>query len=506
MPARRVTALAVVLSLLGPAAAPLAAQTLSPALTRKVDAWYKSTQHRTRGRWGIAIADERGAILWSHLPDQPLIPASTVKIFTTGYAETRLGGDARRATRVRGVGLLDSATGTWNGTWTLELNGDPSFEDPHHVGPRLFDLASQLAHAGIRRLVGPLSVSSEAGPATATFPSSWPTRHRGAIFAPPIGPLTVHENIISIWVAPSNRSGRRPRLVNDAPAGVTALVTNDAVTRAGRRSKLSLSARRDGWVLRGWIGSRAGLREVKAVAYDPELVVQVAWAQALRQAGVAWAPSAGTVLAPNDGRDQVLAEVFSPTLDSLAADIDRRSLNLGAELLLLWAAGSETPAESLSAHIEAVTGIHEGLQLFDGSGLSDLDRVTPRLQVAYLAHIPTVPAARNFPLLLPANGTGTLSKMRGRYAERGVVRAKTGTLGNVAAITGYLGRADGVFIVSLIYNGGRATIARRAEWQLFRLLGAIGAVLPEDFDTPADSIPDGPDTLQIDTTAAPPIH
>ncbi|MGH7732377.1 MAG: D-alanyl-D-alanine carboxypeptidase, partial [Gemmatimonadales bacterium] len=199
------------LSVLLLAPAPLGAQTISPHLAQQLDTWYRRAERSARGRWGSAIADALGNMLWSRQPDQPLIPASTAKIFTTGFARSRLGGDARIATRVLGTGFLDSSTGTWNGTWTLELNGDPSLEDPAHAGPRLYDLAVQLAAAGIRRIEGPMIVSSEAGPATATFPAEWPSRHRGAVFAPLIGPLTVHENIITAWVAPTRQQGHRPR-------------------------------------------------------------------------------------------------------------------------------------------------------------------------------------------------------------------------------------------------------------------------------------------------------
>jgi hypothetical protein len=51
----------------------------------------------------------------------------------------------------------------------------------------------------------------------------------------------------------------------------------------------------------------------------------------------------------------------------------------------------------------------------------------------------------------------------------------------VSTIVGYLGRPDGVLTISLMYNGSRPNAARRAQWQLFRQLGANGVVVPEDF-------------------------
>jgi D-alanyl-D-alanine carboxypeptidase len=96
--------------------------------------------------------------------------------------------------------------------------------------------------------------------------------------------------------------------------------------------------------------------------------------------------------------------------------------------------------------------------------------------VLYLARYPQLPGNERFPLLLPANGTGTLRNLRGGMG-RGVVHAKTGTLDDVATLAGYLGRTDGVLVISLMFNGRRIHAARTAEWEFFRLLGAEGVNL-----------------------------
>ena len=72
------------------------------------------------------------------------------------------------------------------------------------------------------------------------------------------------------------------------------------------------------------------------------------------------------------------------------------------------------------------------------SGLSDLNRISPLTQMRYLARYPQLPGNARFPMLLPANGTGTLRRLRGTMS-RGVVHAKTGTLDRVATLAGYLG-------------------------------------------------------------------
>jgi D-alanyl-D-alanine carboxypeptidase/D-alanyl-D-alanine-endopeptidase (penicillin-binding protein 4) len=200
---------------------------------------------------------------------------------------------------------------------------------------------------------------------------------------------------------------------------------------------------------------------------------------------------------PPVGGPQVLAEVSSPPLDSLASEINRRSLNLGAELLLQWAGGREQGPTLLTDHVRQVIGGTDGVYLVDGSGLSYQDRVTPRAFVTYLAKFPDTPAGHNFPQLLPANGTGTLYRLGAGFPGEGVVRAKTGTLGTVSTVVGYLGRPEGTLLVALMYNGSRPWAARQAQWRLFRELGANGVVIP------ADSIPETPVQLGGDQTAVP---
>ena len=477
-------------------AAPPGPLQLPTALKRKVDVWYNTTSRRTRGSWGVAITDERGNLLWSRNPDRALLPASTVKVFTTAFARSRLGGDYTRETRVVGIGTLDSATGQWAGTWQLQLNGDPTLEDPHGMGPRLYDLAAQLAAQGVRSLAGPMLITSaEATTADARYPTAWRTANIGSIYAPLIGAVTLHENIVDLLVLPGSRIGARPRISRDAPFGVKELVVNEAVTRAGRRSRLRLVPLRDGRVaLRGWIGNRAGMRQVRGATSDPRRVVEVAWAAVLSQAGIRWEKESPSMLPPAAAQATVLAEVSSPPLDSILAMVNRRSLNIGAELLLRWAAGWDEPAESLEAHVARVAGITEGLRLVDGSGLSHDDRVSPRVMASYLARIRTRPGTEVFPFLLPTTGAGTLASLRGGFREPGVVRAKTGTLAGAATLAGYLGRREGTYVVVAFFNGGRTRRARAAQWQLFRVIGGDGIRIPIDTDFGAWVVSD---TLEV---------
>jgi len=464
-------------------AGPVFARERDPGdLQSTLEKWFSRAARVAPGVWGIAVANQAGQILWAIEPTRPMVPASTVKLFTTGYARSVLGGEARRSTRFIGTGHLDPFTGTWVGDWSLELNGDPTLERPLHGGPTFTTLAEQLRDRGVRRLTGDLHLMSESGDPNAVFPAVWDARHQGRYFAPLVGNVVVNEGLITIGIGPAEKVGRAPLLRSESPAGVASLIDIKAKTVSGRRSRLSVRKAPDGrLVVMGTIGIRSRTRWMTLTAHDPKALVGAIWGRALALADIEWdrkAPAARPAI--ELAKPVVLAQVSSSPFDSIAMEVNRRSVNIGAELLLRWAAGPLNPAERLLEHVRQVTGDITGLKLVDGSGLSHDDRVTPLAFISYLAKFPQLPSGRGFPMLLPTNGMGTLWQLAKGMPTAGIVRAKTGTLGDVATVVGYLGRPEGVLLISLMYNGSRVYSARQEQWKLFRLLGAQGTLIPDD--------------------------
>ena len=451
----------------------------------ELDAWFRRASERTPdGQWGISIGTMDGRVLWSVSPELELIPASTTKLFTTGFSRTRMGGGARFTTRVIADGRLDSASGKWIGSWALELGGDPTLDRAGRAGPTLRELARQLRERGVRVLEGPLALTSRTGPAASRYPSVWSPDFEGQLYAPPVGPVALHENTVSLTFRPGREAGAPPQLVSAYPDGVSRMVRIAATTVGGRARRLSLRADPDGgWTLRGTIGLERKSAGLSAVAHEPSQLLVSAWAAALERGEIRWVNPGGPVmLAPRPAA--TLAQVTSAPLDSIATEVNRRSVNIGAELMLQFAAGDQLSGPGLlTQHVRQVVGPAARVHLVDGSGLSEFNRMSSRTQMLYLARFPQLPGHYRFPLLLPANGTGTLRRLRGGGMARGVVHAKTGTLDEVATLAGYLARPDGVLVLSLMYNGRRTGAARAAEWEVFRLLGAEGVDLSGALDT-----------------------
>ena len=475
---RGLASASLVLALAGTAALSAQQKSTPPAsLQSQLDAWFTRAARAAPGQWGVAVGDETGLLLWSVNATTPLIPASTVKLFTTGFARTVLGPEARQVTRVVGTGYADPESGTWIGSWALELNGDPTLERPLRSGPMLGDLAAQLAGVGVRRLMGPLILQSVSGGTESSFPAVWASRHRGQSYAPLIGAVTLNEGLISFNVAPGSSPSQTPYISASSPGGLEHLVTINAKTVAGTRDRLRINVTPDGrYLVSGSIGNRSRVRRYAGTARNSRAVLEATWRSALQTAGIEWVQTPALGSPASTFGQLTLAEIVSAPFDSIAAEVNARSMNIGAEALLRWAGGTmEEGARKLTAHVRMVTGEDVGVHLVDGSGLSTDDRASAYTFMKYLARFPGTAQGHNFPLLLPANGDGTLKQLSGAALGQGVVRAKTGTLGNVSSLVGYLGHRDGMLVVSVIYNGGRVYSAKQQQWALFKTLGAQGA-------------------------------
>jgi D-alanyl-D-alanine carboxypeptidase/D-alanyl-D-alanine-endopeptidase (penicillin-binding protein 4) len=172
-----------------------------------------------------------------------------------------------------------------------------------------------------------------------------------------------------------------------------------------------------------------------------------------------------------------LAFVESQPLATLLKVVNKPSQNLHTELMLRQLGATNAPHELddygkpkptferanearkqflLKAGVDITS-----LSLRDGSGLSRSDLVTPQATSRLLEYMRTHPHATVFRESLPVAGfDGTLkNRMKGTAAE-GNLRAKTGTLSYVNALSGYLTTANGQTLIVSFYgnnyvNGSR---------------------------------------------------
>ena len=173
-------------------------------------------------------------------------------------------------------------------------------------------------------------------------------------------------------------------------------------------------------------------------------------------------PAGRSLSAPaNSNVDRVLATYTSPPLVQDLTVINKTSQNLHAELVLRDLGKAMLNDGSIAAGARVVRQflIQAGVDpadflFFDGSGLSPQDLITPRATTTLLAYAARQPWSEAFRATLPIAGVdGSLLGRLTHSPVKGNLFAKTGTLSEVNALSGYLiARSGKTVILSILCN------------------------------------------------------
>ena len=434
------------------------------------------------GTWGMIVTSvSRGDTLFARNADRLLMPASTQKLLTTTLAFERLGIHHQMTTDVLRDGTVDTA-GTLLGSLFLRGGGDPALAGRFLGGDPeapMRALAQIVANAGIRRVSGDLVGDATAFEAQ-RIPDGWLSRYLGASYAARVSALSLNSNMLHVAISPSKGAKAPVITLRPALSGYR-VVNNTRISGTGRGARLTVSRRGDGAIVAsGWIGGRSGPRVYTVMVEDPAAFATAAFRKALQEQGIEVAGSVRLAAAPPTSIS--VGALSSPPLYQLARIMNGESDNHFAELLLRDAArGRESGIvgsarlgnEQLRALLAERAGTAlQGISMADGSGLSSLNRVTPRALAELLMYANRAPWSREFHASLPVAGvTETLrSRMQGTPAQ-GNLHAKTGTTRDVIALGGYVTSRSGELLAfSMFYNG-------RELWNARQTIDAMGATL-----------------------------
>jgi D-alanyl-D-alanine carboxypeptidase/D-alanyl-D-alanine-endopeptidase (penicillin-binding protein 4) len=168
----------------------------------------------------------------------------------------------------------------------------------------------------------------------------------------------------------------------------------------------------------------------------------------------------GGAPAPRPPETEPLAKLTPPPLGEDAAEINKVSQNLHAELMLRRVgleAGTGSIEDGVAALEEVMSraGIpRTGWDLSDGSGMSTYNRLAPRAVVSLLRWVTGQPWGGAYRATLPIAGQdGTLARRFKGTPLEGKLFAKTGTLHATNALSGYLiGRSGRTLTFSAFAN------------------------------------------------------
>ena len=440
--------------------------------------------------WSVLVVslDEKDT-LFARDENRFLAPASNMKIATTAAALHFLGPEFRYQTFVFADGPIEN--GVLRGDLILYGTGDPGISDRfYRDGTEVFEsFSKQIADAGITRIEGAVvgDATYFSGP---ELGPEWDPRDLNEWFAASVSALSFNENIVTIQILPSARLGFPPR-IETIPFGFPLDVSNQAETVSGRprpnlwldRVEPTARIRVDGEIRQGgsdiWrrltvpdpaVFAARALREVlisNGIAVRaPERAVHDA-AESKITGRESWAPR----LIDGD-EPSLLAHHTSPELLQYLTVLNHESHNLFAESIIktmgkiVTGEGSfEGGARAVQVFATSEAGIEEDqIMAVDGSGLSESNRTSAGALVGLLQHVAISDNWDSFVSTLPEAGRRDLRRMYGTRAARNL-RAKTGTIDGVSALTGIVTTRDGeTLLFSILSNELRSTgAAKRVE-------------------------------------------
>ena len=430
-----------------------------------------------QGLWGVVVKSlDSGKVLYALNARKLMMPASNMKIVTLAAAAEALGWDYRFKTTLETT--ADVENGVLKGDLIVRGGGDPTINARDKRAAAVFDeWAAALKSAGINRIEGGIVGDSSAFERRG-LGQGWSWDYLEAGYAAPSSALEFNENIAALSIRPGEKAGDEAALELPPGTGV-GLVRRVVTGEAGSRTVINIERRTDGaWLdVSGSIAADAQPTTREVAVADPELYFAHSFLLALVERGV---PVRGLPKGMPDVRNQlaplprrVLVESQSPPLRAIATTMMKVSQNLYAETLLkaIGAAGGATgtagAGRAASEKIFEAWGIHRGSYVqADGSGLSRYDFVTAEMIVTLLERMRKDQKHHDaFVATLPIAGKdGTIStRMRNTRAEGNAV-AKTGSISNVRALSGYVRTQDGETLVFSILANSFTIPAATVNW------------------------------------------
>jgi D-alanyl-D-alanine carboxypeptidase/D-alanyl-D-alanine-endopeptidase (penicillin-binding protein 4) len=376
----------------------------------------------------------------------------------------------------------------------------------------LEQLAQQVEESGVREVTGNV-VGDDTFYLDEPYGPSWAWDDLQWGYGAPVSALTFNDNVTELTIAADPDAARPGQTSVEWNPPVDYYQVDNAMTMAspGEQPHPGLDRRPGSRLVRAFgTAPKNGLHSPVALE-DPAEFTADAFRQALRSRGVKVDGVAASAhrysIATGEfsaERSMPLAPLARSTQTSVAAPLEARkvlahrtsvplaqditltnkiSQNLHAELLLrllgktFGTDGSFAEGARVVRQFMASAGVDDNdFFFYDGSGMSMDDRIAPRALTKLLTYAAHQPWGRAWRDTLPIAGVdGTLSSHFKNSPLKGRMDAKTGTLAESNALSGYLTTASGKTLAFSIIVNGHKPSSNEESRAIDRIAEAIAA-------------------------------
>ena len=410
-----------------------------------------------------------GKTLYQHNQDKLLVPASVTKLITSAAALVKFGPAHQFQTKVFAAGPIKN--GVINGDLVVVGDGDPLL-----VSEKLWQMAADLRHLGIKEVRGNLVVDNTLFGDSARDDSRQSGAKRSSnAYDAPVSAFGVNFNTFAVAVAPADTVGGKGRVGIDPYDLDGLVVVNNTVTTKGRATKRLTVSRTGGTgskpevvTAKGGVASGGGLSKIYRSVGNHVLAAGRYVEAFLKSEGIRIRGKIVDGSLPK-GATEILS-VPSYKVRRIVQGLNTFSNNYIADVLLKRLGATNKPGsgtfdnglEVLRNFLRVDVGIKSDFTILNGSGLSEDNRFSAAQFIQLLRYMETnMSVFPEFLASLPAVGwDGTLRK-RFKGVEmkdlQGVFRAKTGTLSqpiSVSGLGGYFRHPQhGMVAFAILQNG-----------------------------------------------------
>ncbi len=389
---------------------------------------------------GIAVRSlTSGTMVYEKNAFTSLVPASNLKLLTTATALRLLGPNAHFTTKLYLTGSKQDSI--FNGDVLLQGGGDPTLVWVDSLGgvPLFQHFAIKLSEMGITEIKGRL-IGDDNYFDDQEYGIGWSWENNPYYFQPPICALSINNNCVDFTLCGGDTMGESISLSFTPPFSDICII-NRAVTSLYTDISIERQPGSNTYIVSGTMAPGTRFVRTRTIKNPTSRAVDL-FKQTLNDFGIRVGPALDIDDIEYFNIDTTLVmESASPPLSDIVTTINKKSDNLAAELLLKLIGkkvtdygSSENGANVVLDYWRSRGIATHDLFIVDGSGLSRKNLLTPACLVSVLTEMYSDSVFYNS---LPIAGLdGTLE--RSEWTRNQNIRAKTGTLDHVKALSGYI--------------------------------------------------------------------